>query len=166
MDRGLVLTHGAGSNSSAPLLIAIDDAFRTEGYRALRVDMAFRQRKPFGPPSPATAAQDRESLREAVGRMRAVTGGPVILGGHSYGGRQSSMLAAEEPGLVDALLLLSYPLHPPNKPAQSRTAHFPSLRTPALFVSGTNDPFGTTEELRAAIAMIPAKTQLVTLDGL
>ncbi len=79
--------------------------------------------------------------------MRKMVGGPVILGGHSYGGRQSTMLAAEEPGLVEALLLLSYPLHPPGKPAQPRTAHFPALRTPALFVHGTKDPFGTIEEL-------------------
>ena len=74
--------------------------------------------------------------------LRGRVGGPVVLGGHSYGGRQATMLAAEEPGVAEALLLLSYPLHPPNKPAQLRTAHFPQLRTPALFVSGTKDPFG------------------------
>jgi predicted alpha/beta-hydrolase family hydrolase len=76
------------------------------------------------------------------------------------------MLAAEEPGLVESLLLLSYPLHPPNKPDQLRTAHLPSLRTPALFVHGTKDPFGTIDEMRAAISLIPAKTGLVPLEGL
>jgi predicted alpha/beta-hydrolase family hydrolase len=166
MNAGLVLTHGAGGNSKASLLIAVDEAFQAAGYLVQRVDLAFRQRRPFGPPSPATAAQDRESLREAVTRMRKLAAGPVVLGGHSYGGRQSTMLAAEEPALVSALLLLSYPLHPPNKPEQLRTAHFPALRTPALFVHGTKDPFGTIEEMRSAVKMIPARSELLALDGL
>ncbi len=166
MTRGLVLTHSAGSNSKAPLLIAVAAAFEAAGYRVLRFDLAFRLRRPFGPPSPATGPQDRDSLREAVAEMRKLVDGPVVLGGHSYGGRQATMLAAEEPALAEALLLLSYPLHPPNKPAQLRTAHFPALRTPAVFVQGTKDPFGTIEEVRAALTMTPAKTQLVALDGL
>jgi predicted alpha/beta-hydrolase family hydrolase len=75
------------------------------------------------------------------------------------------MLAAEEAGVADGLLLLSYPLHPPEKPLQLRTAHFPSLRTPAVFVHGTKDPFGTPDELRAAIALIPAHAQIVEVEG-
>ncbi len=164
-QRGLVLTHGAGGNSKAPLLVLLADAFCAAGYSVLRCDMAFRQHKPFGPPSPATSAGDRASLREAVALMRKIAGGTVILGGHSYGGRQSTMLASEEPGLVESLLLLSYPLHPPGKPGQPRTVHFPALRTPALFVHGTKDPFGTIEELSEAIRMIPAKTDLIAVPG-
>jgi len=89
----------------------------------------------------------------------------VFLGGHSYGGRQSSMLCAEEPGLVAGLLLLSYPLHPPRRPEQQRTQHLPDLRTPTLFVHGTRDPFGTIEELQRTMKMIPAKTKLMTVEG-
>jgi predicted alpha/beta-hydrolase family hydrolase len=107
MTRGLVLTHGAGTNSKAPLLIAVDETFRAAGFQVIRIDMAFRQRRPFGPPSPATAAQDRESLREALARMRELVDGPVVLGGHSYGSRQATILAAEKPDVADALLLLS-----------------------------------------------------------
>jgi predicted alpha/beta-hydrolase family hydrolase len=165
MLRGLILTHGAGGNSKAPLLIAVENAFAAAGYRVQRFDLAFRQRRPFGPPSPANAAQDRESIRESVVAMRKLVDGPVIVGGHSYGGRQASMLAAEDHGLADGLLLLSYPLHPPNKPEQLRTAHFHALRTPAIFVHGTKDPFGTIEELRTAITMIPAKTELIVIEG-
>jgi uncharacterized protein len=164
-DQGLVLTHGAGGNSKAPLLVLIADAFCAAGFTVLRCDMAFRQHKPFGPPSPATSGNDRASLRAAVAAMRKMVAGAVILGGHSYGGRQSTMLAAEEPGLVEALLLLSYPLHPPGKPGQPRTAHFPALRTPALFVHGTKDPFGTVEELSEALKLIPAKTELIAVSG-
>ena len=83
--------------------------------------------------------------------MRSQTSGRIFLGGHSYGGRQASMLCAAEPGLVDALLLLSYPLHPPQRPAELRTAHFPALRTPALFVSGVRDGFGSIDELASGV---------------
>jgi predicted alpha/beta-hydrolase family hydrolase len=75
------------------------------------------------------------------------------------------MLAAESPGLVEALLLLSYPLHPPKKAQQLRTAHFPQLHTPALFVSGTKDEFATVDEMRSALALIPAKTELQIIEG-
>jgi hypothetical protein len=75
------------------------------------------------------------------------------------------MLAAAEPGLVDRLLLLSYPLHPPQRPDELRTAHFPDLRTPALFVSGVRDGFGSVEEMTAALKLIPARTELCTITG-
>ena len=91
--------------------------------------------------------------------------GRAFLSGSSYGGRQASMLVAEEPSLVEGLLLLSYPLHPPGRPAQLRTAHFPSLRTPTLFISGTRDTFGSIEELENAIKLIPARKKLVAIDG-
>ncbi len=158
---GLVLTHGAGGDCKAPLLVAVADSFRAAGYCVLRCDLAFRQRRAFGPPSSATSSQDRDSLRAAVTAMRGLVKGAVVLGGHSYGGRQASMLAAEEPALAEALLLLSYPLHPPKRPAQLRTFHFPALRTPSLFVHGTKDPFGTVEEMRAALDLIPARTMLM-----
>jgi hypothetical protein len=163
--RGLVLTHGAGGNAKAPLLEAVAEAFRGAGTWVLRCNLAFRQRRPFGPPSPATAPADRASLVAAITLLRQYAAGPIILGGHSYGGRQASMLAAEQPGIADSLLLLSYPLHPPNRPDQLRTGHFPELRTAARFVHGTKDPFGSPEELREAMALIPAPTELIVVDG-
>jgi predicted alpha/beta-hydrolase family hydrolase len=91
--------------------------------------------------------------------------GRIFLAGHSYGGRQSSMLCAEQPDLVTGLLLLSYPLHPPRRSEQQRTQHLPDLRTPVLFVHGTRDPFGSIAEIEQAIKMIPAKTKLLTIEG-
>jgi predicted alpha/beta-hydrolase family hydrolase len=164
-DVGLVLTHGAGGNANAALLIAAAEAFCAAGAWVHRYILPFRQKRPSGPPWPAGAAADRAGLREAVAEMRTRVNGPVILGGHSYGGRQATMLAAEEPGLVEALLLLSYPLHPPFQPEKLRTAHFPALRTPAVFVHGSRDDFGTLEEMRAALALIPAHVELVPVEG-
>jgi len=162
---GIVLTHGAGGNAKMALLVLLAEAFCAAGYAVLRVDMAFRQKKPFGPPSPSGAAADRASLADAVVAMRRLVTRSVVLGGQSYGGRQSTMLAAEQPGLVEALLLLSYPLHPPGKPEKPRTEHFPKLHTPSLFVSGTKDPFGTIAEIREAIQLIPARHELIEVAG-
>jgi uncharacterized protein len=163
-NDGLVLTHGAGSNAQAPLLIALAETFCAAGFTVLRCDLPYRQSRSFGPPGPGDAARDRAGLKNALAAMNKFSA-RLFLGGHSYGGRQSSMLAAEDPGLVAALLLLSYPLHPPRKPEQQRTQHLPDLRTPALFVSGTRDPFGSIAELEHALKMIPAKTKLLPIEG-
>jgi predicted alpha/beta-hydrolase family hydrolase len=164
-EQGLVLTHGAGGNCNAPLLIAAADAFCGHGLCVLRCDLPFRQRRPSGPPSPATAAADREGLRSAVAALRVIVSGPVFLGGQSYGGRQASMLAADEAGVAAALLLFSYPLHPPGKPERLRTEHFPRLRMPAVFVQGSADPFGSLEQLRSAVSLIPARVRIIPVAG-
>ena len=162
--RGLLLTHGAGSNCNAPLLVGVAAAFSDAGVTVLRCNLPFRQRRASGPPSPSTAAADREGLRSAAAALRGIVSGEVFLGGHSYGGRQSSILAADEPEIAAALLLLSYPLHPPGKPTELRTQHFPRLRMPAIFVHGTEDPFGSIAELQACITTIPGRTQIITVE--
>jgi len=161
---GFILTHGAGGNANAPLLIALANVLSDAGFTAVRYNLPYRQQRPFGPPRPANAEQDRQGLRNEVEVLRKQVNGRVFLGGHSYGGRQSSMLCAEQPGLVDGLWLLSYPLHPPGKPEQLRTKHLPDLRTPTLFVHGTIDPFGSVEELESARKLIPARTKLLVVE--
>lgn len=162
---GVILTHGAGANAQAPLLRALAEAFAAAGFTVLRCDLPFRQTRPFGPPGPGDAAADRAGLKNAIAKIRTMLSGRIYLGGHSYGGRQASMLCAEQPDLAAALLLLSYPLHPPRRPEQQRTQHLPDLRTPTLFVHGTRDPFGSIAELERAIKMIPAKTKLLPVEG-
>ncbi len=166
---GLVLSHGAGSSAAAPLLVALAETFSDKGITVLRCDLPYRQSRSFGPPGPGDAARDRAGLKNALAAMRKICSSRLFLGGHSYGGRQSSMLCAErskeDPDLVSALLLLSYPLHPPRKPEQQRTQHLPDLRTPTLFVHGTRDAFGSTAEFEQALKMIPGKTKLLELEG-
>ena len=164
-DGFLVLTHGAGGNCNAPLLVALAEKFAASGLSVLRCDLPYRQRRPHGAPSPSDAKTDQAGLRRAVELMKKQFTGRAFLGGSSYGGRQASMLVAEEPSLVEGLLLLSYPLHPPGQPAKLRTAHFPSLRTPTLFVSGTRDAFGSIEKLEDAMKLIPARKKLVAIAG-
>jgi uncharacterized protein len=162
---GLVLAHGAGSNANSPLLVTVAGAFAEAGLTTLRCELPFRQGRRYGPPRPGDAERDRDGLRNAAAALRKMGCERVFLGGHSYGGRQATMLAAGEPEVAAGLLLLSYPLHPPRKPAQLRVQHLPGLQVPALFVHGTRDPFGSVEEIAAALKLIPAKTELLAVDG-
>ncbi len=162
---GMVLTHGAGANCRSALLVAVAEMLAESGVTVLRYDLPFRQKRPSGPPHPSGAAADQAGLREAVQALRSIVPGPIFLGGHSYGGRQASMLAAAEPSLVAGLLLLSYPLHPPDKPESLRTAHFPALQTRAAFVHGDRDDFGSPEEMRQALSLIPGQTNLQIVPG-
>jgi predicted alpha/beta-hydrolase family hydrolase len=166
---GLVLAHGAGSNCQAPLLIALAQTFSDAGFVVLRIDLPYRQDRPYGPPGPGDAMRDRAGLKNAVAAIKNLAARRIFLGGHSYGGRQASMLCAEipedAPKEVAGLLLLSYPLHPPRKPDQLRTQHFFHLHTPALFVQGTRDPFASIGEIEQALDLIPAKTQLLPIEG-
>jgi len=115
------------------------------------------------PTGDAQQQRDRDGIRQAAGELRKLA--PVIyLAGHSYGGRQTSMLLAEDPSVASGLLLLSYPLHPPGRPEKMRTEHFPNLRTPTLFVHGTKDEFGTIAEIETARTLIPAPTRLQIVD--
>ena len=161
----LILTHGAGSDCTAPLLLALSETFAGHGYLVLRCDLPFRQERRTGPPFPGNAERDRAGLGNAVAVLRKNVAGRIFLGGHSYGGRQATILCAAEPAPVSGLLLLSYPLHPPRKPDQLRIQHLADLRVPSLFVHGTRDPFGSVEEMTKALQIIPAKTELMKVEG-
>jgi predicted alpha/beta-hydrolase family hydrolase len=161
----LVLTHGAGANCDSPLLVALAGAFCASGLTVLRCDLPFRQLRKHGPPQRGSAERDQQGLRAAIASMRRQTSGRVFLGGHSYGGRQASILGAAEPGLVDLLLLLSYPLHPPQRPGELRTGHFPCIQTPAMFVHGTRDGFGSIDEVIAALKLIRVQTELLPINS-
>ncbi|MDO3637734.1 alpha/beta hydrolase family protein [Mycolicibacterium arseniciresistens] len=159
----VVLTHGAGGSRDAPLLTRICDEWAARGWLAVRYNLPYRRRRPKGPPS-GSAAADQAGVVEAVDAVRALTDGPVMAGGHSYGGRMTSMAVAD--GLaVDVLTLFSYPLHPPGKPERARTEHLPRITVPTVFTHGTADPFGTIDELRRAAALVGADTEIVEITG-
>jgi uncharacterized protein len=161
----LALTHGAGANCQSKLLTSLGGVFADAGFLVLRFDLPFRQSRPHGPPFPAMAPRDREGVRRAAEILRKKVPGRVFLGGHSYGGRQATILSAEQPDIAAGLLLLSYPLHPPRKPLELRTAHFPQLRTPSIFVHGSRDPFGSHEEVRSALELMPGLKKLLEIEG-
>lgn len=158
------LTHGAGGSRESILLQEICDEWARRGWLAVRYNLPYRRRRPTGPPS-GSAATDRAGIVEAIALCRARAGGPLIAGGHSYGGRQTSMVVASEQVPVDALTLFSYPVHPPGKPERARIEHLPDIKVPTVFAHGTSDPFGTPEELREAAALITGTTAVVEIAG-
>lgn len=164
----VVLTHGAGGSRESPLLVAICDEWARRGWLAVRYNLPYRRRRHKGPPS-GSAAADQAGIVEAIAVARGLSDGPLIAGGHSYGGRLTSMAVADrraDPAApVDILTLFSYPLHPPGKPDRLRTEHFGAITVPTVFTHGTSDPFGSIEELRGAVASIPAPTTIVEVTG-
>ena len=162
----VLLTHGAGGNRDSALIIRTCDEWARRGWLAIRYNLPYRRRRPKGPPS-NSAASDQRGIVEAIELARTLTAGQVIAGGHSYGGRMTSMVAAEgiEGHSPDVLTLFSYPLHPPGKPERSRTEHLSAITVPTVFTHGTSDPFGTIDELRPAAALICAPTEIVEITG-
>lgn len=185
----VVLTHGAGGNRESVMLQRLCDEWARRGFLAVRYDLPFRRQRPKGPPS-RSGTGDRVGIVEAVAVCRGLADGPLIAGGHSYGGRMTSMVVAAEEANVDVLTLFSYPLHPPGnrrrppppaagapasslrsasspagRPAFARAQHLPDIAVPTVFTHGTSDPFGSPDEVRAAAALIAAPTRIVEITG-
>lgn len=150
----LLLTPGASATREQSALVAIDEAVSALGVEVVRIDLPKRR---------ATALVD--VVRAAAERLAETHGaGGVFLGGRSLGGRVCSMLAAA--GFpAEGLVLVSYPLHPPGKPDDLRTAHFADLTVPCLFVSGTRDAFGSPAELESHTSTIPGEVTHVWVEG-
>ena len=160
----VVLTHGAGGSRESPLLIALCDEWARRGWLAVRYNLPYRRRRPKGPPSGSSAA-DQAGIVEAIEFARSLGVGSVIAGGHSYGGRLTSMVLAEQPGSADELTLFSYPLHPPGKPDRLRTDHFGAIRVPTVFTHGSSDPVRSLDQQRGAVTLIAAPTEIVEVSG-
>ncbi|HZU45886.1 MAG TPA: alpha/beta family hydrolase [Mycobacterium sp.] len=160
----VVLTHGAGGSRESSLLQQVCDEWARRGWLAVRYNLPYRRRRPTGPPSGSGSA-DRAGIVEAIEVCRGLADGPLIAGGHSYGGRLTSMVVADGSAQADLLMLFSYPLHPPGKPDRARTEHLAAIAMPTVFTHGTSDPFGTPDGIRAAAALIPAPTQVLQITG-
>lgn len=155
--KALLVTPGASATRDHPTLVAIERSLAAHGVVVERIDL------PRGTRPDRHLAAISAAARALAGRT-GLAPGQIVLGGRSMGGRMCSLAVAG--GLAAAgLVLVSYPLHPPGRPDELRTAHFSSLRVPCLFVSGTRDAFGTPAELTAATAAIPAPVTHVWIEG-
>lgn len=155
----LLLFPGAGSSSSHPSLVALEDAVAP--MRCVRADFAYRLAGRRAPDRPPVLLQ---TVRDAAAPLRR---GGLILGGRSMGGRICSLAVgdAESPLPATGLVLICYPLHPPGKPDTLRIEHFPRLNVPCLFISGTRDAFATPAELTHWTATIPGAVTHEWLEG-
>ncbi|MDO9397743.1 MAG: dienelactone hydrolase [Herbiconiux sp.] len=161
-DPVLVLAHGAGAAMDSDWMNRVCALLAADGIRTARFEFAYMAARRTGsrkpPPRAETLVGEFEAavaeVRAAVSRETA--GAPdapprVAIGGKSMGGRVASLVADElfESGAVSALVCFGYPFHPPGSPEKLRTAHLEALRTPALILQGTRDPFGTRDEVPA-----------------
>lgn len=146
----VLLAHGAGAAMDSPGMQAIAEALMEQGLRVARFEFAYMaaRRQGMRKPPPKANILNPEYL-DAVARLRAEIQGSLLVGGKSMGGRVASMVADDlyAKGVIDGLVCLGYPFHPPEKPHEMRTAHLAGLKTPALICQGTRDPFGTREEV-------------------
>lgn len=157
----MLLTPGAGSSRDHSSLLAIEAALPIP---VSRVDFPYRR---AGRKAPDRAPVLLACVREEAAALAASAGvvpERIALGGRSMGGRMCSMAVAD--GLpAAALVLISYPLHPPGKPENLRIAHLPAITVPCLFIHGTKDPFATPDELTTHTAAIAGPVTHVWIDG-
>ena len=151
--RTVVLAHGAGGPMDSPFLNEFAAGLAAEGLRVARFEFPYMRARRSGGKS---GAPDREPVlrgawHDAIGTLGG--GRNLVIGGKSLGGRIASMVADEES--VAGLVCLGYPFHPPGQPDRLRTKHLAALRTPALILQGTRDPFGTPQDV-AAYHLSPA----------
>ncbi len=161
---GLVLTPGAGAGRDQPALVAVDAAVTARGLAVERVEFPGRTAGRRRPDPPEVCIDVVRTAATGLARRLGVATSAIAIGGRSMGGRMCSMAVGA--GLeVAALVLISYPLHPAGKPERLRTAHFPALDVPCLFVSGRRDALGAPEELERETAAIPGPVTRVFVDG-
>lgn len=160
----LLLAPGAGADRDQPALVAVDEAATAAGLLVVRMDFPYRKAGRRAPDRAPVLIRAVVEEAEGLAASDGASPGDLVLGGRSMGGRMCSMAVAE--GLAArALVLISYPLHPPGKPDRLRTEHFPLLDLPCLFVSGTKDAFGTPEELERASEAIPGPVTHRWIEG-
>jgi hypothetical protein len=151
---GLIITPGASAGRDQSGLVAVDVAVTRTGVDVERVEFPGQAAGKRRTDPPAVCIETVRAATAALAERLAVPTSRIAVGGRSFGGRMCSLAAAD--GLtVAALVLISYPLHPPGRPERLRVEHFPSLHLPCLFVSGTRDAFATPEELERETAAIP-----------
>jgi predicted alpha/beta-hydrolase family hydrolase len=153
-DALLVLAHGAGAGQQHPFMVAVARGLSARGTPVVTFDFPYmRQRR--GVPDKASVLE--ASFREAVAAALEWHPAPhVFIGGKSMGGRMATHLAAQGLANLAGVVALGYPLHPPGKPAQQRSAHLPAITVPVLIVQGERDAFGTPAELAPVVQTMKA----------
>ncbi len=161
---GLIVTPGASAGRDHSGLLAIEAAVAPLGIAVERVEFPGQAAGKRRTDPPAVCIATMRDAASALADRLDVPLGRIAVGGRSFGGRMCSMAVAD--GLeAAALILISYPLHPPGKPDRLRTEHFPAFGLPCLFVSGRRDAFATPEELERETGAIPGEVTLTFVDG-
>ena len=164
-QAGFILAHGAGAGQKSPFMVRFAKGMAGRGITTATFDFAYIEAKKSVPDrAPVLEQRWRDALEEAKG-AKEFKGLTIAIGGKSMGGRISSHIAAQGVDGVSALVFLGYPLHPPGKPEQRRDEHLPRIAERMLFVQGSKDPFGTSEEIGALVPSLKHATMRVVPGG-
>ncbi|MEZ5851702.1 MAG: alpha/beta family hydrolase [Hyphomicrobiaceae bacterium] len=152
-DVTLLLAHGAGAPMDSAFMNIVADLMAERGLRTMRFEFPYMaSRRRTGKRKPAPKAETLMPVFVAVAQeAAAASGGKLVIGGKSMGGRVASLVADQlrDSGVAQGLACLGYPFHPPGMPEKLRTRHLEALRCPALIVQGERDPFGARAEVEA-----------------
>src|SRR4029453_8237591 len=158
----VVLAHGAGAGQKHPFMVGVAQALAARGMAVVTFDFPY-MREPRKAPDPAPALES--AFRDVIAAAReSAPGLPLFIGGKSMGGRMATHLGAQRLESLKGIVVFGYPLHPPGRPDQPRTAHLPSIVAPILIVQGQRDTFGTPDELRPVITTMVAHVTLHVVD--
>jgi predicted alpha/beta-hydrolase family hydrolase len=161
----LILAHGAGANQASPFMVSFAEALAARGIDTVTFNFAYSEQGRRLPDRTSKLEACWRAVIETVrGRSRS-RAGELAVGGKSMGGRIASQVAASGVDHLSGLVFLGYPLHPPGRPERLRAAHLSAVRAPMLFIQGSRDPFGTPEELRAAIGGLQPLAELYVVEG-
>ena len=158
----LALGHGASTNMRHQTLQTIAERLADVGIATFRYNFPYAE-VGGGRNSDAVC---KESVRSAVAAAhRAASDLPLLVGGHSFSGRMSSMAMAEAPiAHVRGLVFFAFPLHPSGKPSTARAEHLSDVSAPMLFLSGTRDTLAELKLLESVCQALGEKATLHLLD--
>jgi predicted alpha/beta-hydrolase family hydrolase len=167
----MILGHGAGANQLSPFMRLMGTGLSDRGIDVLTFNFVYMEQGRRVPDSRAKLENCFSAVIESAAKHKRLKGNLIVIGGKSMGGRIASQVAALErheatphPALA-GLVFLGYPLHPPGKPEQLRDAHLPLVGAPMLFVQGSRDAFGSSEEIRAIIKKHHLPATLHVVEG-
>lgn len=162
----IILGHGVGGNQLSPFMRLFASGLAQRGFDTMTFNFIYMEQGRRVPDAKPKLESCYRAVMQAAQQHKKLKGNHVVIGGKSMGGRIASQVAAEtSPDDLIALVLLGYPLHPPGKPEQLRDSHLKDIRARMLFVQGSRDAFGTSEELRAVIKNHKLPATLYVIDG-
>ncbi|MGI8919100.1 MAG: alpha/beta hydrolase family protein [Pyrinomonadaceae bacterium] len=161
----LILGHGAGANQSSAFMRLFANGLAQRGLDVMTFNFLYSERGRGAPDPKAKLEACYEKVIEAAAKHKKLTGNKIAVGGKSMGGRIGSQVAAADASQISALVFLGYPLHPPGNLEKMRDAHLPEIKAPMLFLQGSRDAFGTTQELRAVFKKHKLRATLYEIAG-
>jgi predicted alpha/beta-hydrolase family hydrolase len=168
----IILGHGAGADQSSGFMKLFAGGLSDRGLDVMTFNFVYTEQRRSVPDQKGKLESCFRAVIEAAVSQKKLKGNKLVVGGKSMGGRIASQVAAaaceqEDPLAkeIEGLVFLGYPLHPPGNPAKLRTEHLPQIKMPMLFVQGTRDSLGSTDELGPIIKNLKLPAEMYVIEG-